>query len=81
MIENAFDQLLSYTTEKLIDCLPENVVLYKDSGMWQFMSDDMERVLLHQEPADTFRSFIFRYIETLGDRAISEILQNVRLKF
>lgn len=48
-------------TEHLLDSLPQNIPLYKDSGLWMFRSDDMEDVLMTQEPDETFRDFIIRY--------------------
>lgn len=31
-----------YDTDDLIDCLPQNRPLYKDSGLWEIRTDDME---------------------------------------
>jgi len=52
-------------TEVLIDCLPQNKPLYKDSGLWQVRTDDMEDVIFQQHSNETFREFIERYCETL----------------
>lgn len=52
-------------TEKLIDALPQNQPLYKDSGLWQVRSDDMEEVIFQQTANESFREFIIRYCESL----------------
>lgn len=43
-----------------IDELPENRPLYKDSGLWQIRTDDMEKVLYQQEVNESFDDFIKR---------------------
>lgn len=45
--------------EKINELLP-NRPLYKDSGLWQIRSDDMEDVLYEQEVDETFIEFIER---------------------
>lgn len=40
--------------------LPENRPLYKDSGLWQIRTDDMETVLFQQEVNESFSDFITR---------------------
>jgi len=50
----------------MINDLPENMPLYRDSGLWQVRSDDMEKVLYQQEPDETFLQYINRvYIGSL----------------
>ena len=56
-----------YATEDLIDCLPQNRPLYKDSGLWQVRTDDMENVLIDQNCNETLRGFILRYLDWLDD--------------
>ena len=56
-----------YATEDLIDCLPENRPLYKDSGLWQIRTDDMENVFIDQNCNETLRGFILRYLDWLDD--------------
>jgi len=51
-----------YSTEDLIDCLPENQPLYKDSGLWQIRTDDMKNVLMCQNLKETLRSFVLRFL-------------------
>lgn len=50
-------------TEHLLDSLPQNIPLYKDSGLWMFRSDDMEDVLCCQEVNESFREFVIRYFK------------------
>lgn len=52
-------------TELLIDCLPQNQPLYKDSGLWQIRTDSMEDVVLQQRVDESFRDFIIRYVTIL----------------
>lgn len=56
-----------YATEDLIDCLPQNRPLYKDSGLWQIRTDDMENVFIDQNCNETLRGFILRYLDWLDD--------------
>lgn len=52
--------------QDMINDLPENRPLYRDSGLWQVRSDDMEEVLYQQESDETFLQFINRvYIGSL----------------
>ena len=44
----------------MIENLPNNRPLYKDSGLWQIRSDDMEEVLYQQEVSEDFVDFIDR---------------------
>lgn len=43
-----------------LDNIPENRPLYKDSGLWQVRSDDMEEVLFQQTCDESFTQFIRR---------------------
>ena len=43
-----------------INELPSNRPLYKDSGLWQIRSDDMDDVLFQQGLNETFMQFIKR---------------------
>ena len=61
------DNYLEYETSELINYLPENTPLYKDSGLWQFRTDDMENVIIDQNHNENFRDFILRYIELLKE--------------
>lgn len=46
--------------QQMLEDLPENRPLYKDSGLWQIRSDDMEQVLYQQEGNETLLQFIER---------------------
>lgn len=63
--EGCQDQVFAMVNEILkqvdkINELPTNRPLYKDSGLWQIRSDDMEDVLYQQEVNETFLEFIER---------------------
>lgn len=49
----------------IIDSLPQNRPLYKDSGLWQVRSDNMEEVICQQKANESFESFIHRYFNGL----------------
>lgn len=57
-------------TSILIDSLPQNRPLYKDSGLWQIRSDDMEEVLFQQTSDETFENFIIRCCQALKNDEI-----------
>lgn len=48
----------------MIDNIPENRPLYKDSGLWQVRSDDMEEVYYQQKVNESFCEFIKRVFDT-----------------
>lgn len=52
----------------LMDELPENRILYKDSGLWQQRSDDMEDVYYQQTCSEKTEDFIKRLHESRNDR-------------
>jgi hypothetical protein len=45
---------------KIIDLVPENMPLYKDSDLWQIRSDNMKDVIYQQKATETFSEFIER---------------------
>lgn len=45
---------------EMLNNLPENRPLYKDSGLWQIRTDDMEDVLYEQGSHESFFDFIKR---------------------
>ena len=45
---------------EMLNNLPENRPLYKDSGLWQIRSDDMNEVLYEQGVDESFYDFIKR---------------------
>lgn len=65
-----------WSTDDLIDCLPQNRPLYKDSGLWQIRTDDMENIYMQQNCNETFRGFIIRYLEWLEEH---EYITEVRI--
>lgn len=50
-------------SEDLLNELPDNRPLYRDSGSWQIRSDNMEDVLFQQASDESFYSFIKRCYE------------------
>jgi hypothetical protein len=57
----------------IIDSLPENKPLYKDSGLWQVRTDNMEEVICQQEANEEFDHFIRRYFKTCDADAHMEL--------
>jgi len=55
--------LNDYTLEFMLDNLLENRPLYKDSGLWQIRTDDMEEVIFEQGVNETFYDFIHRVFD------------------
>lgn len=53
-------------TAVLIDSLPENRSLYKDSGLWTIFGDDFETPILEQTANEDFRQFLVRYYEFIS---------------
>lgn len=58
-----------YDTDDLIDCLPQNRPLYKDSGLWAIRSDDMENIYMTQNCNESLRGFVIRYLEWLEEHS------------
>lgn len=56
-------QSRKYTLQELIDLLPENTPLYRDSGLWQLRTDDMSEVIHQQNVCETFHEFLIRCFE------------------
>lgn len=52
-----------HATDSLFSRLPENMPLYKDSGLWQMRSDDMEDVWVQQRVNESEAEFLKRCIE------------------
>lgn len=70
-----------WATDDLIDCLPQNRPLYKDSGLWQIRTDDMENVLIDQNCNETLRGFIIRYLEWIEEyEDITEVRIDLSLR-
>jgi hypothetical protein len=74
--------LENFELETLLNALPQNRPLYKDSGLWQVRTDDMENVYMQQTCNETFTQFIIRYIEWLQEFEkddIEELMWNLSL--
>lgn len=72
---------LWWSTDDLIDCLPQNRPLYKDSGLWQIRTDDMENIYMQQNCNETLRGFIIRYLEWLEEHEdITEVRIDLSLR-
>jgi hypothetical protein len=62
------DKLLElYPIESILNSLPANRPLYKDSGLWQVRTGDMENVYIGQKHNESFFDFIVRYVEFLKE--------------
>jgi len=48
---------------EMLENLPQNRPLYKDSGLWQIRTDDMEGVLHEQGVNESFFDFIRRVFD------------------
>lgn len=49
---------LANVSNSLLSGLPENMPLYKDSGLWQLRTDDMDDVILQQSSDESDDMFI-----------------------
>ena len=52
---------------EMLENLPTNRPLYKDSGSWQIRTDDMEEVLYEQGANESFFDFIKRAFDKEND--------------
>ena len=57
--------LESRKLEHLLEVLPQNRPLYKDSGLWQVRTDYMEDIILSQMTNESFKDFIIRYLRLI----------------
>ncbi|MDB5243681.1 MAG: hypothetical protein JWP57_4306 [Spirosoma sp.] len=48
---------------ELINLVPKNLPLFRNSGMWQIRSDDMAEVLYQQEAHESFRDFLRKAVQ------------------
>ena len=59
-----FDPIEYYgSLEQMLDDLPENRPLYKDSGTWEIRSEDLDTVHFTQGCDESFGNFIKRAYE------------------
>lgn len=54
-------------TAVLIDSLPQNRPLYKDSGLWTIYDDKFETAIFEQTANEDFRQFLVRYYEFISE--------------
>lgn len=55
----------TFQTITILESLPENRPLEKDSGRWLIRDDSGEKVLCEQNANETFREFIIRYAKAV----------------
>lgn len=53
------------TTEQLIESIPENRPIYKDSGLWTVYNDVFDTPIIRQSCNESLKQFLIRYIEFL----------------
>lgn len=56
-----------FSLENLIDSMPENRPLYKDSGLWSVYTDDFDIPIISQNPNESLKDFIVRYYEFIDE--------------
>ncbi len=58
---NVINILSKLKTEQLLNILPENLIIVKDSGLWNICEDDISmNELYHQIINESFKDFIIR---------------------
>ena len=55
--------LQTFELENLINALPQNRPLYKESGSWSVRTEDLQNEYMSQRHNETFKQFIIRYLE------------------
>ena len=56
------EKIRKTTLENIIDDMPENLVLVKDSGLWMLQTEDADEELLTQGVKESFADFVRRCI-------------------
>ena len=64
---------LPHVIVSLLSDMPENKPLYKDSGLWQLRTDDMEDVILQQSSDESDNDFIERCKEIQRTKESNEL--------
>ena len=59
---NPAPDFLSFSLEELLEMLPQNRPLYRDSGLWQVRTDNMETIFLQQRANDGLKKFLADYL-------------------
>lgn len=66
-------------TEQLLNILPENLYIVKDSGLWSIYEDSTNDItmndLYHQEINEDLRSFLIRVISCIRKEEYNESLE------
>ena len=65
-LDNIGKENMQMQLNEILDWLPENRPLYKDSGRWQIRSDDMDDVICQQQVNESFKEFLFRYSKEIN---------------
>lgn len=79
------EYLNQFSTIQMIDALPENYPLYKDSGLWQVRTYDFEDVIYSQSVSQSFDDFVKGYAFQVlkggfGDVSKETLLTNLAAK-
>ena len=64
---------LPHVIVSLLSDMPENKPLYKDSGLWQLRTDDMDDVILQQSSDESDNDFIERCKEIQRTKESNEL--------
>ncbi len=56
------EDLRRIDTADIINCLPQNNMMYKDSGLWGIYVEEGESLIIEQDSREPFRDFIIRYV-------------------
>ena len=63
---------LPHVSVSLLSDLPENKPLYKDSGLWQLRSDDMDEVIIQQHSEESDEAFLEKCREIQREKERNE---------
>lgn len=61
----------------MLENIPENRPLYKDSGLWQVRTDDMEDVIFEQGVNESFFDFIKRVYDKENSFMVVSMISRV----
>jgi len=68
--------LKKLSTEQLMNCFPENLLFYKDSGSWNICEDDISiNELYHQKLNEDFRDFLIRALSDIRKKEYNESIE------
>ena len=63
---------LPHVSVSLLSDLPENKPLYKDSGLWQLRTDDMDDVIIQQHSDESDKDFLEKCREIQREKERNE---------